>query len=217
MFEAFPKLTRFSHDWTVTEKIDGTNAQVLVIPRNDAAVVYESISEHGLGDDGVWAPEVLRLTKDYAVLAGSRNRLLTVGKGDNHGFAGFVQERAEEIIEKLGEGRHFGEWYGQGIGPRGYGVNPKRFALFNAGRWTDQPLPDRFDVVPILFKGYLENNVQFDWILRDLKASGSRIAPGFDNPEGIVMYHGPSRTSFKKTFDYDEAGKWAENQARKNA
>jgi hypothetical protein len=48
-----------------------------------------------------------------------------------------------------------------------------------------------------------------------LKDRGSLFAPGFDNPEGIVMRHGPSGTLFKKTFDYDEAGKWAENQARR--
>jgi hypothetical protein len=202
MFQPFPKLTRFSHDWTVTEKIDGTNAQILI----------------GRPEEG-YTPDDTLLWIDpatgHGVWAGSRNRLLTVGKGDNHGFAGFVQERAAEIVEKLGEGRHFGEWYGQGIGPRGYGVNPKRFALFNAGRWTGQPLPDRFDVVPILYQGYLGSTDVFETCLLGLKEAGSAIAPGFMNPEGIVMYHGPSRTSFKKTFDYDEAGKWAENQARK--
>ena len=30
MFEPFPKLTRFSQDWTVTEKIDGSNAQIFI-------------------------------------------------------------------------------------------------------------------------------------------------------------------------------------------
>jgi hypothetical protein len=207
MFEAFPKLTRFSHDWTVTEKIDGSNAQILIVPANEVAAGQ--------------VPEDQKLAyvanSDVVVLAGSRNRLLSPGKDKDHfGFAGFVRDNAEEIVEKLGEGRHFGEWYGQGIGPRGYGVNPKRFALFNAGRWTGQPLPDRFDVVPRLYSGRVENFSLFDDLLNDLKQNGSKIAPGFNNPEGIVMYHGPSKTSFKRTFDYDEAGKWAENQARKN-
>jgi hypothetical protein len=196
MFEPFPKLTRFSHDWTVTEKIDGTNAQIFI-----TGAPFEHYED-----------ETLAVVDGFAVFAGSRNRLLTIGKGDNHGFAGFVKERAEDIVRLLGEGRHFGEWYGQGIGPRGYGVNPKRFALFNAGRWTGQELPERFDVVPTLFKGYLGDPSVFETCLLGLKEAGSAIAPGFMDPEGIVMYHGPSRTSFKKTFDYDEAGKWAEKQ-----
>jgi hypothetical protein len=206
MFEPFPKLTRFSHDWTITEKIDGTNAQILII---DADTMSKDI------DYGPRVGVVTLEGKIYEVFAGSRNRLLTVGKGDNHGFAGFVAERIVDIVRLLGEGRHFGEWYGQGIGPRGYGVNPKRFALFNSARWTGAELPDRIDVVPILFQGYLSDSSIFDRCLSELETMGSRIAPNFMKPEGIVMYHGPSRTTFKKTFDYDEAGKWAENQERK--
>ena len=33
MFERFASLTRFSHGWTVTEKLDGTNACVLIVPQ----------------------------------------------------------------------------------------------------------------------------------------------------------------------------------------
>lgn len=211
MFEAFPKLTRFSHDWTVTEKIDGTNGQVLIVPQAAWPDPDSQFSpENALA-------QVNHEGTIYAVLAGSRNRLLTVGKGDNHGFAAFVQERAEDFVRLLGEGRHFGEWYGKGIGPRGYDIDPKRFALFNAGRWTGVELPDRVDAVPTLFSGYLSDSSEFDRCLSQLKQFGSRIAPNFLDPEGIVMYHGPSRTTFKKTFDYDEAGKWAENQTRKGA
>ena len=36
MFERFASLTRFSHGWTVTEKIDGTNALVSI---DEAGVV----------------------------------------------------------------------------------------------------------------------------------------------------------------------------------
>lgn len=206
MFEPFPKLTRFSHDWTITEKIDGTNAQVLILPRAEWPA---------LAADDCGPPEgCLTTVGDYAVFAGSRNRLLTVGKGDNHGFAQFVQERAQQFVELLGEGRHFGEWFGQGIGPRGYGVNPKEFALFNAIRWSDQELPDRVRTVPLIYTGRIADFALIDNTLDSLKENGSLVTPGFMNPEGIVMYHGPSRTAFKRTFDYDEAGKWAEKEAR---
>lgn len=204
MFEAFPKLTRFSHDWTVTEKIDGSNGQILIVSElNPLALPLASMEP------------LAKINGNY-IYAGSRNRMLSLGKSNDHfGFAQFVADNAEELIAKLGEGRHFGEWYGKGIGPRGYDLDQKRFALFNAGRWEGADLPERIDVVPVLFKGYLEDSGTFDKLLTNLKEEGSKIAPGYLDPEGIVMYHGPSKTLFKKTFDYDEAGKWAENQARK--
>ncbi len=204
MFEPFPKLTRFTHDWTVTEKIDGTNAQIYIIHQLTGEPVLRETRDL-----------VIAETEDHYVMAGSRNRLLGLGKQDNHGFAQFVKDNAEGLVATLGEGRHFGEWYGKGIGPRGYDLPQKRFALFNAGRWTGVELPDRVDVVPTLFSGFLADSSQFDRCLAELQQMGSRIAPNFMNPEGIVMYHGPSRTSFKRTFEYDEAGKWAENQERK--
>jgi hypothetical protein len=52
-------------------------------------------------------------------------------------------------------------------------------------------------------------------IMSMMKTSGSYASPGFMKPEGIVMFHGPSNTAFKKTFEYDEYGKWMENQVAK--
>lgn len=205
MFEPFGKLTRFSHDWTISEKIDGSNAQVFIL---------DTMSQGGIEPEDGHIATVQQDGQRYFVYAGSRNKLLTPGKQTDHmGFAGFVKERAEDFVRTLGAGRHFGEWYGNGI-QRNYGLSEKRFALFNP-RWRGVELPDRVDVVPVLFEGYLHDAGVFDEKLRELKADGSYLVPGFDNPEGIVMYHGPSKTLFKKTFDYDEQGKWAENQARK--
>lgn len=72
-------------------------------------------------------------------------------------------------------------------------------------------------MVPVLAEGYMDNpgQVALDCMNR-LKEQGSAFALGFMDPEGVVMRHNPSGTVFKKTFDYDEQGKWAENQARKN-
>ena len=204
MFEPFPKLTRFSHDWTITEKIDGTNAQILILPAGDPRL------------DTCGGPAIGTDINDLTVIAGSRTRLLTP-EDDNYGFAKWVQRNATELVG-LGEGRHFGEWCGLGIN-RNYSLKEKRFALFNALRWTDNPdKPECVDVVPTLGSGYFDNPGQAAAsILADLKQDGSVYSPGFMKPEGVVMYHRPSNTLFKKTFDYDEAGKWAENQTRKEA
>ena len=67
----------------------------------------------------------------------SRKRLITV-ESDNFGFARWVHINAELLAEVLGDGTHYGEFYGSGI-QRGYGLKngEKRFALFNAVRWRD--------------------------------------------------------------------------------
>jgi len=203
MFEKFPSLTRFSHGWTITEKLDGSNGAIIIVP-----ITTE--------EDVPTRTHVLEQVNGFYVLAQSRNKLLDLTKqGDSYGFARFVHDNAEALVRTLGEGRHFGEWVGAGI-QRRYDMKEKVFALFNTHRWTDVELPDRVRVVPVLAQGYLgEPGAAFAETMHNLKQWGSIFAPGFMNPEGIVMRHGPSGTLFKKTFDYDEQGKWAENQARK--
>lgn len=213
MFEKFPSLTRFSHGWTISEKLDGSNGQILIVDRRDPRL-NDGGSGLGMAGDERYYATVLGFSGEFAILAGSRQRLLTLDS-DNFGFARFVADNAEALIEKLGEGRHFGEWVGKGI-QRGYGLKGKRFVLFNTHRWTGADLPDRVDVVPVLFEGYAQDpGKEAAEALAKMKEFGSAYAPGFMNPEGVVMCHGPSGTIFKKTFDYDEQGKWAENQARK--
>lgn len=213
-FEKFPSLTRFSHGWTVTEKLDGTNACVLIVPEAEWPERTPGIRDvpsmtiaQGTLPDG----------QTVAVLTQSRNKLITPAD-DNAGFARFVDDNAKAFVEMLGEGRHYGEWVGKGINKRQYGLSYKFFALFNTARWTGVILPERVGVVPVLAEGYLgEPGAEFARIMDELKTNGSRFAPGFMDPEGIAMRHGPSGTLFKKTFDYDEHGKWAENQARRAA
>lgn len=203
MFEAFPSLTRFSQDWTVTEKIDGSNAQILISidPIANETALFARDGEFGT-----------------YVYAGSRKRFLTPDKqGDHMGFAKWVQENVEALVELLGYGRHYGEWWGHGI-QRGYGLTEKRFSLFNVNRWKEEDVIHipRLHVVPTLVQGaYYDNpGAPFTVFMNKLNDGGSLAAPGYMNPEGIVMYHGRSGTMFKKTFDYDEAGKWAEKHEK---
>jgi hypothetical protein len=212
MFQRFPSLTRFSHDWTITEKIDGINACVIILPKD-------------VEDDGTVAILEVRGPNGaiYKLYAQSRNNLIYPDK-DNAGFATWVRANAKALVEILGEGRHFGEWCGAGI-QRRYGLTTKKFALFNTKRWgalANHPegglLGGALTAVPVLAEGYMDNPgaMAIDCMSK-LLSGGSRFAPGFLDPEGVVMRHGPSGTVFKKTFDYDEQGKWAENQARKNS
>jgi hypothetical protein len=141
--------------------------------------------------------------EDGRVIAGSRTRWITPDS-DNFGFARWVAEHAEELREGLGTGRHFGEWWGQGI-QRRYNQDRKRFSLFNTSKWSDTR-PACCDVVPILYSGlFTTDDVARELAL--LKLGGSVAAPGFMQPEGVVIYHVAARHYFKKTIEKDDAGK----------
>jgi hypothetical protein len=191
IFQPFPKLARLSRGCVITEKLDGTNAQIYIVdPDTLEGSEYEEVVQ----------TDPTASVGGLLIYAGSRTRLITPGKlTDNYGFAGWVQQNADELV-KLGEGRHFGEWYGQGI-QRNYGLNERRFALFDTSRWpAERPRPSCVEVVPVLHSGEFSTAV-IDHIMWELQATGSVAVDGFKNPEGIVIYHQASRTQFKKTFD----------------
>jgi len=177
-FVSFQKIPRLSRRIVVTEKIDGTNAQVCVL-------------EGG------------------RVFAGSRSRWITP-EDDNFGFAKWVAEREKELREGLGVGTHYGEWWGSGI-QRRYGLNEKRFSLFNATRWYEDR-PACCHVVPILYSGPFGLG-HIDACLDLLRTEGSVAAPGFMNPEGIVVFHSAGKHLYKKTLAKDEDPKSLASEA----
>lgn len=191
-----PKVPRLNREIIVTEKIDGTRGTVYV-------------SETG------------------EVFAGSRSRWVTP-ENDNYSFAAWVEKNSEEL-RKLGPGRHDGEWWGAGI-QRRYGQAEKHFSLFNVGRWfTDKTVPGVIEkkeirlngqpnvttigpgpaccgVVPILYCGPF-NPLKIVQIVDMLRYEGSVAAPGFPDPEGIVVFHTAAQQCFKVTLDHDESPK----------
>lgn len=170
----------------ITEKIDGTNAQILI-------------------------PE----DPGQPIQAGSRNRWIYPNteenkQQDNYGFAGWVKDN-ETMLRRLGPGRHYGEWWGAGIG-RKYDMETKVFSLFNVGRYAKNGLPEGVPVqlVPVLYEGDCSNQdekVDFYW--RCLLAEGSKAAPGFMNPEGMVIQIGDFvyKHIIEKTGPSPEEGK----------
>jgi len=199
-FKGFGKIPRLRHDVVVTEKIDGTNAQIYIVKDSDEDLLND------------WKPQFEEkriIGKDgLSLFVGSRKRWITPEE-DNYGFARWVSEHAEELITFLGQGRHFGEWYGLGIG-RNYGLDSKKLALFNTGRWGEgkQPLPDYLQAVPELYRGPIMGG-ELDDIMSELKQMGSILVPGFMNPEGVITYQRTADQYFKTTFEYDK-GKWNE-------
>src|ERR1700731_4680286 len=161
-FEEFPKIPRLKREVVITEKVDGTNAQIAWVEitglpagtEGDVATADYAADAHRADPLclGVF-PGLRDGDSAMALYAGSRTRWLgTSSSADNFGFAKRVLEHADEL-RALGAGRHYGEWYGLGI-QRNYGLQEKRFALFNVARWNAMnPQPACCDVVPILARG----------------------------------------------------------------
>jgi hypothetical protein len=183
-FKKFQKIPRLSREMIITEKIDGTNAQLLI-------------------------------TEDGDIFAGSRNRWVPPDN-DNYGFARWVEGNKQELLQ-LGPGRHFGEWWGSGI-QRGYNLpkGEKRLSLFNVSKWVHydsltvpegaQRLPEIVSVVPTLYAGMFDT-YSIEETLADLAINGSYAAPGFMDPEGIIIYHVAGGYYFKKTIKDDHQPK----------
>jgi hypothetical protein len=145
------------------------------------------------------------LTGEFQV--GSRSRWITP-EDDNFGFAKWAYAHKDELVAGLGDGVHFGEWWGSGI-QRGYGLpkGEKRFSLFNISRWADDAVrPACCHVVPTLYKGMFDTDVIKStlWLLEQ---SGSMASLGFKPAEGIVIYHVAANMYFKKTILHDESPK----------
>lgn len=193
-FQEFPKIARLSRECIVTEKLDGTNAQLFI----DTADVPQEVPV----GDVPWAAEIGNLR----IAAGSRSRYLTK-ETDNFGFHAWVTANAQDLVA-LGPGRHYGEWWGSGI-QRGYGLQKgeKRFSLFNTSRWASEPtLPKCCSVVPVLYQGDFDTRTIHE-VLYNLASLGSVAAPGFMKPEGVVIFHTHSGFLFKKTIEKDEVPK----------
>lgn len=163
-FEPYGKTPRWRSQVVVTEKIDGSNCFIIV-------------------------PE----DPSLPLAVGSRNRYIFPGKStDNFGFAAWVQDN-EQLLRRLGPGRHNGEWWGVGIG-RGYNLTERRWSLFQAHRWEEAQLremglPANVRVVPILVRGEPVPGQPHpaDAGAAMLRIGGSVAAPGYMNPEGVIV------------------------------
>lgn len=207
-FIEFPKIARLNREIVVTEKIDGTNAQVYIRPASEDNFEFGFDTQIELPDG----------TEGY-IRAGSRTRWITT-QNDNFCFAQWVHQHAHDLA-KLGTGRHYGEWWGMGI-QRKYGLLERRFSLFNTIRWCDhdqepQPiqtqdprivkmqdrLPACCHLVPVLYRGPFSSG-EIVLAMERLRHDGSVAAPGFMKPEGIVTYHVAGNVGFKATLEGDE-------------
>lgn len=195
-FVSFGKIPRLSRDMIVTEKIDGTNAQI-----------YN-------GDDG----EFLVGSRKRWITPGKDT--------DNSGFAAWAYDHKEALQElghghHFGEWWGMGINRNYGLGYRAFsmfnvirwcewGTEPQRIVTGDPTQVKYQEvLPPEVSLVPLLYRGPFDLEV-VESILDSLEVQGSAVAPNFMNPEGVVVYHVAGGCMFKKTLGNDGA-KGAQN------
>lgn len=196
-FKGWGSTTRENKNKTITEKIDGTNACV---------VIY-----------------------DGKVSAQSRKRMITPDD-DNYGFARWVYDNAGVLMDTLGFGYHYGEWFGEGIQKNPLGIEGKRFALFHATKYTEANgyelnKVDGLETVPLLHHG-LCDAWTIPHTMENLSVFGTKVKGAvtrevvelFDGEdgsytvaaksEGIVIWNNETKTRTKMLLENDAFHKW---------
>lgn len=184
-FKGWGSTPRWHKGLTITEKIDGTNACI---------VIYNG-----------------------QVKAQSRKRMITPDD-DNFGFAKWVYDNAGVLMDTLGFGYHYGEWFGEGIQKNPLGIEGKRFALFHATKYTEDNgyelnKVDGLETVPLLFHGQANYRTIVD-VIDNLHTFGTKVK-GASAPmgvplkaEGIIVWHKETQQKYKILLQGDAFHKW---------
>lgn len=177
-FKPFPKIPRWkgSQHCFITEKIDGTNAQI---------VINEDCTDFEIGSRSRW----INPDQDNYGFAGwcyrNKEALLTLGKGVHFGeWWGLGIQRGYGVKEKYLSLFNTLRW-----------DTPEQ-------RERIAKIPNT-GTVPLLYQGEFNSDVVNDAMF-DLGKNGSKVA-AFDKPEGIIIYLPESRSTFKMTFDGNES------------
>lgn len=145
----------------------------------------------------------ITITEDGKFLTGSRNRFIVPGD-DNYGFALWANENKQDLL-RLGEGTHYGEWWGKGI-QRGYGLDHKVFSLFNpAGAAA---VPACCSVVPLIFHGKLMDYLaerSLTWV-PEKSIAAAKFGSEFDRVEGLMFYFHNSELYMKQLVELGPKG-----------
>ncbi len=192
-FLEFPKMPRLSREVLVSEKIDGTNAQLLITESGEILIGSRTRWINSQDDNHGFAKWV----------EGNKSELLKLGPGRHFGeWWGSGIQRGYGLSK--GEKRfslfNITRW-------AAYGTEPKRIPYNDptVEKYQDI-LPEICSLVPQLYRGLFDTHM-IDAVLEDLKIHGSYASEGFMRPEGIVVFHIAGNVGFKKTIEKDEIPK----------
>ena len=176
-FQPWPKIARLNREITVTEKIDGTNAAVIIT--EDLTVSAQSRKRLITPEDDNFG--FARWVHDNRVALAS-----LLGPGRHFG-------------EWWGSGIQRG--YGLSEGEKRLSL----FNTARYGNADFSELP-ALGVVPVLYQGQYDQR-WINAALEGLSMFGSAVADGFMDPEGIIVFHSAAQQMFKVTIKGDEAPK----------
>lgn len=190
-FVGFPKIARYSRKMFVTEKIDGTNAQIYI---DDDMNIYAGSrtrwitptdDKHGFAK---WVEE-------------NKEELSYLGRGRHFGeWWGSGIKRGYGLKEKRFSLFNISRWCLYGETPKQIPTEDPRIVKYQS------VLPQCCGLVPVLYEGVFDSNIVMTY-LYDLETNGSRAVTGYMNPEGIMIYHVAGNVFFKKTINNDEGHK----------
>lgn len=178
-FHPYPKTPRLFRDVIVTEKIDGTNAAVVVT--EDGAVYAQSRKR-------VVTPEADNF-------------------GFGRYVAEHADALAEALGTGVHYGEWWGSGIQRGYGLTGGEKRLSLFNVHRHADVAESGVPG-LDVVPTLYVGEFSTWAVLG-VLYHLSDEGSRAAPGFDRPEGVCVFHTASRQVFKALLENDGQPKGA--------
>jgi hypothetical protein len=183
-FQPFPAISRLSRDMVITEKLDGTNAQLFI---TDDGLLFP-------GSRNRWiTPEADNFGFARWAMQHAEELVRTLGPGQHFGeWWGQGIQRTYGLTEKRFSLFNTGRWKS----PQNEGRGPDSMCY-------QAPL---VHVVPVL-RQYTFDTGEIDRVLGNLAIYGSAASPGFMRPEGIVVYHTKSNTLFKKTLDKNDGHK----------
>ena len=186
-FMGFPKMARLSREIIVSEKIDGTNAQVY-------------ITEDGTMRAGSRTRWITPEDDNFGFakwVDAHRDELLTLGPGRHFGeWWGKGINRGYGLTERRFSLFNVQRWALHGTDPKTFPTADPRVTR------TQDVLPPCCGLVPVLYQGPFDTAAVGACIER-LRMKGSVAAPGFSRPEGVVVFHTAGNVCFKKTLGGD--------------
>lgn len=187
-FVPWPKTPRLFRNITVSEKIDGSNASVLITDGGEIRTGSKSRWITPKDDNfgfAAWVEE-------------NRDELLQLGPGHHFGeWWGRKIQRGYEMQERRFSLFNTRRWVAPGHEPQPIpNLDPTAPVVMQS------ILPPCVDLVPVLFRGPMDTQ-EVNNCLDLLRISGSQASPGYMTPEGVVVYHAAANMCFKVTIERD--------------
>jgi hypothetical protein len=186
-FTPFPKMARLQREVIITEKIDGTNAQIYIT--DDGRMLTGSRTRWISPEDdnfgfAAWAQD-------------HKDELMQLGPGRHFGeWWGRGIQRNYGLNERKFSLFNVARWCLRGMTPMVIPTADPRTVK------TQDVLPACCHLVPILRRG-INITTMAESALYELFQGGSVAAPKFMRPEGIVVFHVAGNVGFKMTLDND--------------